>query len=158
MAVIVTLYLGCPKYKHAQCIWAVRQITWFLSSLEWSSWHPVTSRCVSKTKIALPKVFYGLPHAFRGTSLYLRDMSSEGRKKKSLLFIGLKYIKRPDEKSTDHISFQVRIYRCLVWCGNSPLKICTICTTFRRTNATLPSTAYRHSVWLKRKQSLCWVH
>jgi len=54
---------------------------------------------------------------------------------------------------SNHIIYHIIPYHTI-----SHIKTCTVHTTFIRTNAPVPSTAYKHSVWTKRAQSLCWVH
>lgn len=71
----------------------------------------------------------------------------------NLICISLKHTKTLTKKIYKyHSSLQIRTDRCCPWRGFSPLNIrtiCTICTSFRGRDATVSSTAYRHSIWVK---------
>jgi hypothetical protein len=78
--------------------------------------------------------------------------------RQNMKWFNLEHIKPHKRTHKYHISLQIRTDVCFECRSFPPLKTCTYPTIFRERHATLSSTAYRHSIWVKQIKPTSNIH
>ena len=105
---------------------------------------PTSARSSKYTKCGLSHTVASLPE----TSTFVIRLHLP-KCRQNVICFNLEHTKPLKRTHKYHISLQIRTDGCFECRSFPPLKTCTCSTIFRERHATLSSTAYRHSIWVK---------